>query len=206
MMSMDIAQVGDWARIRSVLQQTPAKVKSIGNKAIKQELQLLRKTMLQGIKTQAPGGKKFKPLSRNTLRTRQLARRRSTKALIGAKGVGGDLWGSISIVPSGGKWFVGVNRKAKKSKGGTNPADIAALNEFGSRPIVIPITPRMRRFLAVLFKGRKSGTGLKRGAGVVVLVIPKRPFIQPAFDTWVKDLQHRFLTRVLKQLPEFKAV
>ena len=75
------------------------------------------------------------------------------------------------------------------------------LNEFGSDPIAIPITPAMRKFLGVLFK--EAGDQVKsksKNKGVVVTRIPPRPFLKPAFDKFSKGASERFLNRIAAQL------
>jgi hypothetical protein len=101
---------------------------------------------------------------------------------------------SVAVVARGDEVFIGVPRKAK-SEDGRSVVDIAELHEYGGPPVVIPITPKMRRFLAVLAKQQgiiPNGTG----SGVVVVQVPARPWLRPAFEEWRKGAQNRFLERV----------
>jgi hypothetical protein len=162
---------------------------------MRQEAELLRGEIVNGITAQAPGGEAFKPLSPLTLAARKLAGFGGTKALL----VRGDLRNSIAAIVRGDEAFVGVPRKAR-SKDGRSLVDVAQVQEFGSNPIVIPITPRMRRFLFALLRqaGKEPSGG--SGKGVVVVTIPARPFLRPAFKKFSEGAQRRFLGRVAAQL------
>ena len=86
-------------------------------------------------------------------------------------------------------------RKAR-GKDGKSVVDVAEVQEFGAGPIVIPMTPAMRRFLfALLRRAGVEKTG-GSGRGVVVVQIPARPFLRPAFKQFEKGAQKRFLRRV----------
>jgi hypothetical protein len=165
--------------------------------AFHQEAQKLRNEIVKGITRQAPGGKAFEALSSLTLAARRLKNFKGTKALL----VKADLRNAIAAIVRGEEAFIGVPRKAR-DKDGRPVVDVAELNEFGSKPIVIPITPKMRRFLGVLFKeaGDDAGSSGGSGKGVVVTRIPPRPFLRPAFDRFVKGAETRFLERIAAQL------
>ena len=78
--------------------------------------------------------------------------------------------------------------------------DVAKLNEFGGPPVIIPITPKMRRFLfALLRQAGKEPTG-GSGRGVIVVQVPARPFLRPAFDKFRERASRRFLDRVAREL------
>jgi hypothetical protein len=74
------------------------------------------------------------------------------------------------------------------------------VHEYGTDPILIPITPAMRRFLFALLRqaGRAPSGG--SGRGVVVVQVPARPFLRPAFDRFRHGVEKRFLARVASQL------
>jgi hypothetical protein len=197
---MKVTKTGDWGLAGHLLQTMPVKLKAAVSVAFRQEAELLRKQIVQGITKQAPGGKSFKELSALTQASRRLKRFFGTKALLRR----GDLRGAISAIVRGEEAFIGVPRKARDKDG--NPViDIAELNEFGSKPIVIPITPKMRRYLAVLFKeagetaGSSGGEG-GTGKGVVVTRIPPRPFLRPVFEKFSIGAEQRFLKRIARQL------
>ena len=186
-----VRKTGDWAVARRLLAGGPMKLKAAVGTTIRQEAQLLRKEIVQGITRQAPGGESFKPLSPLTLAAREMKGRGGTKALM----VSGDLRNGIAAIVKGDEAFVGVPRKAR-GKDGKSLIDVAQVQEFGAGPIIIPMTPAMRRFLfALLRKSGEAGSG-GSGKGVVVVQIPARPFLRPAFKKFQKGVQKRFLGRV----------
>ncbi|HHH27241.1 MAG TPA: hypothetical protein ENK57_02675 [Polyangiaceae bacterium] len=188
---MTVRKTGDWAVARRLLAGAPVKLKAAVGVALRQEAQLLRKEIVQGITKQAPGGKAFRPLSPLTLAARKMKGRGGTKALM----VRGDLRNAIAAIVKGDEAFVGVPRKAR-GKGGKSVVDVAQIQEFGAGPIVIPMTPAMRRFLFAMLREagvEKSGGS---GRGVVVVQIPARPFLRPAFKQFEKGAKKRFLRRV----------
>ena len=188
---MTVRKTGDWALARRILAEGPMKLKASVGTALRQEAEVLRKEIVTGITDQAPGGEPFKPLSPLTLAARKLVGFGGTKALM----VRGDLRNSIATIIQGDEAFVGVPRKAR-GKDGKSVVDVAQTQEFGAGPIVIPMTPAMRRFLfAMLRKAGKEPSG-GSGKGVVVVTIPARPFLRPAFRVFEKGVQKRFLGRV----------
>jgi hypothetical protein len=165
------------------------------HRAVLQEAHALRREIVQGLTAQAPGGQSLEPPAELTLAARRLTGFGGTKALI----VRGDLRGAIAVVVQDGEVFVGVPRAAR-GQDGQSLVDVAWVQEHGSDPIVIPITPAMRRFLAVLYReaGRPREPG--SGAGVVVVQIPARPFLRPAFDRFKVGLSRRLLGRIERLL------
>ena len=190
---MSVSKTGDWALARRLLGAAPVKLKAAVGNALRQEAQLLRKEIVQGITKQAPGGQALKPLSPLTLAARKMKGRGGTKALL----VRGDLRNAIAAIVKGDEAFVGVPRKAR-AKDGRTLTDVAQVQEFGAGPIIIPMTPAMRRFLFALLRmaGEKKTGG--SGRGVVVVTIPARPFLRPAFKRFQKGAQKRFLNRVAR--------
>ncbi len=186
-----VRKTGDWALARRLLTGAPAKLKAAVGTALRQEAHLLRKEIVQGITRQAPGGEPLRPPSPLTLAARKMKGRGGTKALI----VRGDLRNAVDAIVKGDEAFVGVPRKAR-GKDGKPVVDVARVQEFGAGPIVIPMTPAMRRFLFALL--RKAGQEPRGGSGrgVVVVQIPPRPFLRPAFKRFEKGAQKRFLGRV----------
>ena len=192
---MSVRKTGDWAKARRLLTAGPMKLRAALSTALRQEAQLLRKEIVQGITKQAPGGHALKPPSELTLAARQLKGRGGTKALL----VHGDLRNAVTAIVRDDEAFVGIPRKAR-DRDGRSLVDVAQVQEFGAGPTVIPMTAAMRRFLFALLrkagKERSSGTG----RGVVVVTIPARPFLRPAFKKFSKGAQKRFLGRVAKRL------
>jgi len=73
---------------------------------------------------------------------------------------------------------------------------MAQTQEFGAGPILIPMTPAMRRFLFALLRIARQGGSGGSGKAEVVVQIPARPFLRPAFKKFPKGVQKRFLGRV----------
>lgn len=193
---MGVARTGDWALARRILAGGGARLRGAIGTAIRQEAHSLRKQVVEGITSQAPGGKPIAPLAATTIAARQFKGFGGTKALIRR----GDLRNSISAVVEGDEAFVGVLRKAR-GKGGASLANVAEIQEFGAGPFVIPMTPKMRRFLfALLRKAGVTPSSSGRGKGVVVVRIPPRPFLRPAFEAFKKGVQKRFLERVARAM------
>jgi phage gpG-like protein len=185
-------RTGDWAKVRHMLAGAPARVRAAAATALRQEAHLLRKEIVEGLTSQAPGGEPLKPLSPLTIATRQLKGRKGTKALIER----GDLRNAIAVVMDGDAAFVGVPRKARTADG-KSLADVAQAQEFGLAPRMVPVTPAMRRFLfAMLRKAGIPSTGTGTGKGVIVVEVPARPFLRPAFEKFSRGAQRRFLGRM----------
>ena len=192
-----IARIGDWALARQLLTAGPQRLRAAIGTAIQQEAHKLRGDIVQGLTQQSPGGEPLKPPSPLTIASRQLDGFRGQKALI----VRGDLRNAISVVVDGDEAFIGVPRTAR-NKDGDALVDVAKVQEFGGPPIVIPITPKMRKFLFALLRrsGKDRGSEDGSGRGVVVVQVPARPFLRPAFEKFRQGAGRRFLERVAQQL------
>jgi phage gpG-like protein len=192
---MAVSRTGDWARARRLLTAGPERLNAAIGTAVRQEAHALRNEIVQGLTRQAPGGEPLAPPSPLTLAARQLEGFGGTKSLI----VRGDLRNSITVVVDGDEAFIGVSRSAR-SKDGAAMTDLAKLNEFGGPPVIIPMTPKMRRFLfALLRQAGKEPTG-GSGRGVIVVQVPARPFLRPAFDKFREGASRRFLERIAREL------
>lgn len=192
---MAVSRTGDWARARRLLTAAPQRLQAAISTAVRQEAHALRNEIVQGLTRQAPGGEPLKPPSPLTIAARELEGFGGTKALI----VRGDLRNSITVVVQGDEAFIGVSRSAR-SKDGASMVDLAKLHEFGGPPVIIPMTPKMRRFLfALLRQAGKEPTG-GSGRGVIVVQVPARPFLRPAFDKFREGASRRFLERVAREL------
>ena len=192
---MEVKKIGPWAKVGRLLATAPRRMQAAFDKALWQEGQFLRTKIVEGIREQAPGGRAFTPLAPTTLAIRQFRGFRGSKALI----VQADLRNSITVVRDGDRVLVGVLRTAR-NRAGKSLVDIAALQEYGSRPIVVHLTPRARAFLHAAFRhagldGPRSG---QPGTGIAVIQIPPRPFLAPVFDKYAQPEQvsRRFLERV----------
>ena len=192
---MAVSRTGDWARARRLLTAAPQRLQAAIGTAVRQEAHALRNEIVQGLTSQAPGGETLKPPSPLTISARQLEGFGGSKALI----VRGDLRNSITVIVQGDEAFIGVSRSAR-SKDGASMVDLAKLHEFGGAPVIIPITPKMRRFLfALLRQAGKEPTG-GSGRGVIVVQVPARPFLRPAFDKFREGASRRFLDRIAREL------
>jgi hypothetical protein len=196
-----IIRVGEWAVADRLLRTGSARVHRVIDQAVQQEAQFLRSKIVEGLRTQAPGGQAFTPLAPATLAKRNLRGFHGTKALL----VRGDLRNGFVVRRSGwGASFVGVLRTAR-GRDGQPLANVAELNEFGSRPIVIHITPQMAAFLGALARasGHDAGAGSSGGGGsrtgIVVVQIPPRPFIRPVVERYFgnqNEVRDRFFGRI----------
>lgn len=192
---MAVSRTGDWARARRLLTAAPQRLQAALSTAVRQEAHALRNEIVQGLTRQAPGGEPLKPPSPLTIAARELEGFGGTKALI----VRGDLRNSITVFVQGDEAFIGVSRSAR-SKDGASMVDMAKFHEFGGPPVIIPMTPKMRRFLfALLRQAGKEPTG-GSGRGVIVVQVPARPFLRPAFDKFREGASRRFLERVAREL------
>lgn len=192
---MATMRTGDWALARRLLSAGPQRLRSAIGTALRQEAQALRNEIVQGLTSQAPGGEPIRPPAPLTLAARQLEGFGGTKALL----VRGDLRNSITVIVEGDEAFIGVPRSARSSGGGSL-VDLAQLHEFGGPPVIIPMTPKMRRFLfALLRQAGKEPTG-GGGRGAIVVQVPARPFLRPAFEKFRDGASRRFLERVAQQL------
>lgn len=192
---MAVSRTGDWARARRLLTAAPQRLQATIGTAVRQEAHALRNEIVQGLTSQAPGGETLKPPSPLTIAARQLEGFGGSKALI----VRGDLRNSITVIVQGDEAFIGISRSAR-SKDGASMVDLAKLHEFGGAPVIIPMTPKMRRFLfALLRQAGKEPTG-GSGRGVIVVQVPARPFLRPAFDKFREGAGRRFLERVARDL------
>lgn len=188
---MAISRTGDWARARELLLNTSGRLKGAVERAMKQEAHALRNEVVRGLTAQAPGGEPIRPPAPLTLAARQLEGFGGTKSLL----VRGDLRNAISVIADGDEVFIGVLRSAKSSTG-KSLADIAQIQEFGGPPVIIPITPKMRRYLAVLLKRAGTPRGDGSGRGVVVMQVPARPFLRPAFARYKERGVRGFIDRI----------
>jgi phage gpG-like protein len=192
---MAVSRTGDWARARRLLTAAPQRLQAAIGTAVRQEAHALRNEIVQGLTSQSPGGEPLKPPSPLTIAARQLEGFGGSKALI----VRGDLRNSITVIVQGDEAFIGVSRSTR-SKDGASMVDLAKLHEFGGPPVIIPMTPKMRRFLfALLRQAGKEPTG-GNGRGVIVVQVPARPFLRPAFDKFREGASRRFLERVAREL------
>jgi hypothetical protein len=82
-----------------------------------------------------------------------------------------------ALSPCVNRVLVGVLRTAR-SRSGKSLVDIAALQEHGSQPIVMRLTPKARSFLHAAFRhaGLDEPSAGQPGIGIGIIQIPARPY------------------------------
>jgi len=166
------------------------------SQAIGYEATVLAGDIRRGIRNQAPGGRRFRPLAESTKK-----RKGSSKALIDH----GDLLRSIKAEQFQrdkleSAYFVGVNKHVK-TRDGKEMWNIAEIHEKGSKKFTIRITPKLRRFWFAMFKAGVFSAPLKRRRTIIEHPgVPARPFLQPSFDKWKTGAEKRIIDRVKKRL------
>jgi hypothetical protein len=196
---IDVKKIGPWSRVGKLLAAARQRMQTAFDKALLQEAQFLRTKIVEGIREQAPGGRAFTPLAPTTLAIRRFRGFHGTKALL----VHGDLRNSITVIKDGDRVFIGVLRTAR-NRAGKSLVDIAALQEHGSRPIALRLTPKARAFLHAAFRhaGLDGPSSGQPSTCIAVFQIPARPFLAPVFEKYAQpeQISRRFLERVAAQL------
>lgn len=190
---------GKWDTALSTLASAPKDIAHAKRQTLLQEGEFYRSMIISGLTSQAPAGHAFKPLSPLSIAVRRFVGFKGTKALMRR----GDLRNSITVHVVGDAVFIGILRQAK-NRDGKPIIDVAKLNEHGSKPIVIKITPKMAAFLHLAF--RRAGGAVNRmgppraRTGIIVVQIPARPFIAPVFEKFGKPeaAKKRFAERFAK--------
>jgi phage gpG-like protein len=194
-----VTKTGAWSAARKILESGAKRIREAESKAVVQEAQFFRTKIVEGLRSGAPGGDAFQPLAPTTLAIRKLRGGKGAKPLVRH----GDLRNSITVVKEGDGVFVGVLRSAKSSGGGSL-VNVAAIHEFGSRPIVLKITAKVRALLHAAFRqaGLEQPSGDRQSKGLAVIRIPPRPFLRPVFEKYGAPdvVAKRFVDRVAKLL------
>ncbi len=196
---------GDWARATKLADGLAGRFQKSVAAALMAEGQYLRGQIVKGIRSGAPGGKAFAPLSPLTLAIRKFrGRGGGTKPLIQS----GALIGGIVAVRRGAGVFVGLLRQSQ-NKGGKSLTNIGAIHEFGAS-WTQTLSLKARRFLFAALRasglsnggggGAKKGAG--GGAGTITITIPARPFIGPVLEQEAQPeaVKKRFWANVAKGL------
>lgn len=205
--TVGVSNFGDWAKTQRILHAKMTPVYRALGRAWRKEAGLLKRELVKGIESQAPGGQQFKPLKPMTLAVRRFLGFRGTKALIWHR----NLLGAIKVRPTGiagtsdYQVFVGIHKDARDSQG-KSLYMIGVLQENGGKDTLIRITPKMRRFLGAVItamnKSADSGVDkpwwLKKakGNGVIMIRIPARPVFKPIWDKNAKRVAGRIITSV----------
>lgn len=199
-MKVTITQTGAWLAAHNAVSTN---ITAAVRVALRREAEFMADKVRDALKN-GPH-EKLSPL---TLRARRLGiggpATRGTKPLLRT----GDLYNSIAATPdmTGDAFFVGISRSVR-SRTGESLVRLADVHERG-RTIVMKMTPKMIRFLfGVLLKGvarAGGGGGASGGAGggtkILVIHIPARPFIGPAFTEWSPTSLDRFRANLAAEL------
>jgi len=176
-----IVLTGAWRKAEGLTLGFSGQLNAAYKKAALQEGHFLRNEIVRGIRSGAPGGKSFLPLSEKTLAVRRFKGRGGSKPLV----VSGELARSVTVKAEGDEVFVGLLRSGS-ARGGKSMANLGEIHEFG-KTFAMVLTPKARRFLAMAFRSSGidaggSSTGSRGGVAVAVIVIPPRPFLTPVFE------------------------
>lgn len=192
---------GDWQKTARIADGMQARFERAQQQAVMREAHLVRSHIVKNITSGGShAGRPFAALAPGTLIIRAFRGFGGSKPLL----VTGGLRNSVSVVKlAGGAVFVGV-RRGTAAKGGKGGANLAEVHEFGGS-WTVKMTARMRRFLAAAYRraGQQFGRGSKgggKGAGVIVVRIPARPFVGPVVEKFAKpeDVKKRFWDNVAK--------
>jgi hypothetical protein len=206
---LHVSQFGDWAKAQRILTGRMKPVYVALGKAWRKEARYLNKVVVKGIQSQAPGGKQFKPLAPTTLAIRRFLGFRGTKALLWHR----NLLNAVKVTAKGRAGtsnyvvFVGIHRDAK-SPAGKSLYRIGMIAEIGSKPIVVKVTPKMRRFLFAAFRSLRKDDGVDKpfwlvkgkAKGVIVIRIPARPVFAPIWAQEVKASAARIVATAAAEL------
>ena len=186
---------GDWDKALNGLDGFEDALNRAAHKRLKREAEGLATEIKMGIQNQAPGGEPFKPWSKWTVAFHQFPPpgSKNTEGKNKILQQSNALMSSVIAIVKGLSAFVGVKRM---TAGGVN---IAAVHEFGVGPIIVPYTDAMHRMLmavgsrAGIFAGQVP-TGPRKK--VLMIRVPARPFLRPAYKVWHKGLGDRFKTGI----------
>lgn len=186
----------DFGKAQNQLGRLAKRLPGAVSQSMAYEAVVLAGDIRRGIRSGAPGGQRFRPLAKSTIRMKK-----SSKPLIH----NADLIRSIKSEKVSQDryettYFVGVNRNERNRKG-DSLANIAEIHEFGTRPYKIQVTPKMRRFWFAMFRAGVFVAPLSPKKTVIHHPgIPARPFLRPTFDVWKKDAEKRIVRRIGKRL------
>lgn len=192
-----IRKVGDWARARQATTALGPRFKRAVSKAMLKEAHFYRSKIIEGFRTGAPGGQKWKPLAPATIAGRKMKGFGGTKVGI----VTGTMRNSTSVVQRNNEVFIGIKRSAK-SADGESLVDIALVFTKGAI-IVQNMSEQQRKFLGALMSkvGGNGGTGPSGSKGVLVIKIPARPIFEPIWEKYGGNKgAKRFYARVAAEM------
>jgi hypothetical protein len=172
-----------------------AKLERGVQRALRDQADRARDAIVEGLQRQAPGGHPLAPLSASTLATRALKGRASDRVLIER----GELVRAVAKVVQRERAFVGI-RNSARGRSGRSLATIAQVHELGAM-IRIRITPAMRRLLFAVSRVQGGPASRARpSSGFVVVRIPARQFLRPAFALATRDARPRVVSALARAL------
>lgn len=179
-------QIGDWIKCETVLKSAPGDLKQALAKALLQEGLYLLNEMRKNFRKVTP------PNAQSTIKNKG-----SSVPLVDNR----DFYNSMQIVPAKPKTevFIGIPASTPRRGGKEGTIALAEIHEQG-KTIVQVMTDRQRKFLHKKFGSFNNGKG-KGGTGVIVIIIPPRPFIRPTFEqNPPRDVANRILDRTVANL------
>jgi len=198
--------IGHWKDANNLLGEFSSRLHKATEVAMKSTAINLEGTIKKGIRDQAPGGVKFKAPSKMTLASREFSGKKGrTKALI----VDSDLLNSITHKADADSAFVGIKRSARSKKGdGKKMINIAEIQEKGFGPIVIPFTPKAKRYLFAMMKATGMAVKAKSvstgtGKNVIIVYIPPRSYLVSTFKKWKNTAPDEFRAKIAKVMEDY---
>jgi hypothetical protein len=174
--------VGSWKQAQKMLAASPSTFDRALKKVVHEQAEQLAASIRKNILRNTPP-----PNAASTV-----ALKGSSKTLVKS----GEMANSVQISWHGKfSAIIGIPASAKKAL-----ARLADIHEHG-RVIVQQMTDKQRKFLHARFPGMGSGTG----TGIIVIHIPARPFIKPAFEEYNLKGKPKFLDAFTHELSAWVA-
>jgi hypothetical protein len=201
---INVSFTGSWQSTSSTMLNLHLRLRRAQQKALIAEAKFWHKEIVEGIRSQAPGGKRFLPLSPFTLFVRRMFNNQRTTALIEY----GDLLRAIKVNKiSDDVVMVGIMRGAQNREG-SDLIKVGLVQEYGATRSM-RVTGRMRNFLRMVMRKMKqsgmhsTGTGGGTRGGYLNFVIPPRPFLGPIWDLYgtnPSQINARFREHMKKEM------
>jgi hypothetical protein len=201
MARVQLMKLGQWTQARSLLRFGAARTAPAIQRAVQQEAKWFARKIKANIRDQ--GRTARTPIRRVLVATQKMRERRGIKRM-GPLYARGDLLRSVTVKMGFMKAWIGIPKGAR-GRGGANLEKIGRANEFGKRVYIRNPSRAMRWMLFKFYQGigrrPKHPTGKK---GVIIIRIPKRPFMEPVFDRFYARhpvrVRTRFLGRVARNM------
>mgnify|MGYP006921283392 CR=1 FL=1 len=175
--------VGNWDNAKKMLDAAPAAFDRALKKTVQAEAEKIAGMIRKRIASNTPPP--------NALST--VFNKGSSKTLVNT----GEMQKTVQIVWKGKfKAFIGIPASAAKGM-----AKLADIHENG-KVIIQQMTDRQRRFLHAKFSkgGGGKGGGGGGGTGIIVIHIPARPFMRPAFEEYKANAKDDILVSLTDNL------